>query len=96
MCEAREMATKIVSVSVLKANLASVMAQLATDATPIFVTQHGKPNAVLMNYKEYEALREKLEDLEDALAMRQALESPDEEAMSLDEYERQRLAQLRR
>lgn len=90
------MVTKIVTVSELKANLASVMAQLATDATPIYVTQHGKPNAVLMNYKEYEALREKLEDLEDALAMQQALASPDEEAMSLDEYERQRLAQLRR
>jgi prevent-host-death family protein len=90
------MATKIVTVSELKANLASVMAQLATDATPIYVTQHGKPNAVMMNYKEYETLREKLEDLEDALAMRQALASPDEEAMSLDEYERQRLAQLRR
>jgi len=90
------MATKIVTVSELKANLASVMAQLATDAAPIYVTQHGKPNAVLMHYKEYEALREKLEDLEDALAMQQALASPDEEAMSLDEYERQRLAQLRR
>ena len=90
------MATKIVTVSELKANLASVMAQLSTDAVPIYVTQHGKPNAVLINYKEYEALREKLEDLEDALAMRQALASPDEEAMSLDEYERQRLAQLRR
>ena len=90
------MATKIVTVSELKANLASVMAQLAADATPIYVTQHGKPNAVLMNYKEYEALREKLEDLEDALTMHQALASPDEEAMSLDEYERQRLVQLRR
>ncbi len=90
------MATKIVTVSELKANLASVIAQLATDAAPIYVTQHGKPNAVLMNYEEYEALREKLEDLEDALAMQQALASPNEEAMSLDEYERQRLAQLRR
>ena len=90
------MATKIVTVSELKANLASVMAQLSADAAPIYVTQHGKPNAVLMSYEEYEALREKLEDLEDALAMQQALASPDEEAMSLGEYERQRLAQLRR
>ncbi|MBI2171551.1 MAG: type II toxin-antitoxin system Phd/YefM family antitoxin [Chloroflexi bacterium] len=90
------MATKILPVSELKANLASVMAQLATDATPIYVTQHGKPNAVLLSYEEYEALREKLEDLEDALAMQQALASPEEEAMSLDEYEHQRLAQLRR
>ena len=90
------MATKIVTVSELKATMASVMAQLAADATPIYVTQHGKPHAVLMSYKEHEALRERLEDLEDALAMQQALASPDEEAISLDEYERQRLAQLRR
>jgi len=90
------MAIKIVSVSELKANLAGVMVQLATDAKPVYVTQHGKPNAVLMNYKEYEALMEKLEDLEDSLAMQQALTSPDEEAMSLDEYEPQRLARLRR
>jgi len=90
------MVTKIVTVSELKTNLASVMAQLATDAAPVYVTQHGKPNAVLVQYKEYEALREKLDDLEDALAMQQALASPDEEAMSLDEYERQRLAKLRR
>jgi prevent-host-death family protein len=90
------MATKIVTVSELKANLATIMAQLATDAAPIYVTQHGKANAVLLSYTEYEALREKLEDLEDALAMQQALASPDEEAMSLDEYEGQRLAQLRR
>ena len=90
------MATKIVTVSDLKANLASVMAQLAADATPIYVTQYGKPSAVLMSYEEYEALREKLEDLEDALAMREALASPEEEAMSLDKYERQRVAQLRR
>jgi len=90
------MATRFVTVSELKANLASVMAQRATDAAPIYVTQHGKPNAALMSYREYEALREKLEDLEDALAMQQALASPDEEAMSLKEYERRRLAQLRR
>ncbi len=90
------MATKIVTVSDLKANLASVIVQLATDVTPIYVTQYGKPSAVLMSYEEYEALQEKLEDLEDALAMREALASPEEEAMSLDKYERQRLVQLRR
>ncbi len=90
------MATKIVPVSELKANLAGIMAQLATDATPIYVTQYGKPHAVLLNYEEYEALQEKLENLEDALAMQQALASPEEEAMSLDEYERQRVAQLHR
>ena len=90
------MAMKIISVSELKANLAGVLTQLVASPEPIYVTQHGKPNAVLLSYQEYEALREKLEDLEDALAMQQALASPAEEAMTLDEYDRRRVPQLRR
>ena len=90
------MATKIVTVSELKANLARVVAQLEARGVPVYVTQHGKPKAVLVKYEEYEALLEKLDDLEDALAMQQALSSPQEEAMSLDEYERQRSAQVQR
>ena len=90
------MATKIVTVSELKANLARVVAQLEARGVPVYVTRHGKPKAVLVKYEEYEALLEKLDDLEDALAMQQALSSPQEEAMSLDEYERQRSAQVQR
>ena len=90
------MATKIVNVSELKTRLASLMTQLDTDGVPIYVTQHGKPRAVLVNYEDYEALLEKLDDLEDIVAMQQALSAPEEEAMSLEEYERQRVAQVRR
>ena len=90
------MATKIVTVSELKANLASVVAQLKAEGVPIYVTQHGKPKAVMVPYEEYEALLEKLDDLEDALAMQQTLSRPQEEAVSLDEYERQRAAWVRR
>ena len=90
------MATKIVTVSEMKANLATVMAQLEAQGVPVYVTQHGKPKAVLVSYPEYEALMEKLDDLEDILAMKQAMESPEEESMSLEEYERQRAAQARR
>ena len=90
------MATKIVTVSELKTHLATVMAQLEANAVPVYVTQHGKPKAVLVSYPEYETLLEKLDDLEDVLAMKDALSSPQEEAMSLEEYERQRAAQARR
>ena len=90
------MATKIVTVSELKANLAAVVAQLDTETVPVYLTQHGKPRAVLVQYEEYEAMLAKLDDLEDALAMREALSSPDEEAASLEEYDRQRSAQARR
>ena len=90
------MATEIVTVSELKAKLASIVAQLEAEGVPVYVTQHGKPKAVLVQYQEYEALLEKLEDLEDTLAMEQALASPQEEAVSLDEYDRQRPARVRR
>ena len=90
------MATRIVSVSELKIKLASLMAQLEVEGVPVYVTQHGKPRAVLVKYADYEALLEKLDDLEDILAMKQALSSPEAEAMSLQDYERQRTSQLPR
>ena len=90
------MATKIVTVSELKATIAAIMARLEAEGTPVYVTQHGKPKAVLVSYPEYEALLEKLDDLEDILAMKEAMESPEEESISLDEYERQRAAPVRR
>ena len=90
------MATRIVSVSELKIKLASLMAQLEVEGVPVYVTQHGKPRAVLVKYADYEALLEKLDDLEDILAMKQALSSAEEEAMSLHDYERQRTYQLPR
>lgn len=90
------MATKIVTVSELKTNLATVMAQLEAKGVPVYVTQHGKPKAVLVSYLDYEALLEKLDDLEDVLAMKEAMESPEEESITLDEYEHQRAAQVRR
>ena len=62
---------------------------------PVYVIQHGKPKAVLVKYEEYEALLEKVEDLEDMVAMREALSSPEEEALSLEKYERRRETRLR-
>ena len=90
------MAIRIVTVSELKAKLASVVAQLGTEGVPVYLTQHGKHRAVLVSYEEYEAMLEKLDDLEDALAMQQALSRPQEEAVSLDEYDHQRSTRVRR
>ena len=59
------------------------------------MTRHGKPKAVLVQYEEYEALLEKLDDLEDAVAMHQALSSSHQEAMTLEEYESRRAAPVR-
>ena len=89
------MATKIVNVSELKARLATLITQLETEGVPIYIIQHGKPKAVLVGYEEYEALMKKVDDLEDILAMKEALSAPEEESISLEEYERQRAAKLR-
>lgn len=49
-----------------------------------------------MKCEEYEALIQKAEDLEDALAMQKALASPEDEVVGLDDYERRRAALLGR
>ena len=89
------MPTRIVTVSELKVRLGALMAELERQGVPLYVTQHGKPKAVLARYDEYEALLQKLEDMEDLLAMQESLAAPDEEALSLEDYERQRAARLR-
>ena len=89
------MSTRIVTVSELKVKLSALMAELEEQGVPLYVTQHGKPKAVLASYDEYEALLRKLEDMEDLLAMNESLRAPGEEAVSLEEYERQRTTHLR-
>jgi len=89
------MTTRIVTVSELKVKMGALMAELEERGVPLYVTQHGKPKAVLTSYYEYEALLKKLEDLEDLLAMKEALEAPEEEAISLDDYERKRTTHVR-
>ena len=89
------MTTRIVTVSELKVKLGALMAELEEQGVPLYVTRHGKPKAVLARYDEYEALLRKLEDMEDLLAMQEALAAVDREAVSLEDYERQRATRLR-
>lgn len=89
------MATRIVTVSELKTRLGALMAELEEKGMPFYVTQHGKPKAVLAGYHEYEALLKKLEDYEDLLAMKESLDAPESEAMTLAEYQRERADHIR-
>ncbi len=89
------MPTRIVTVSELKIRLAALLAELKEQGVPLYITQYGKPKAVLARYDEYEALVKKVEDLEDLLAMKESLSAPEEEATGLEEYEQQRAARLR-
>lgn len=49
---------------------------------------------LIVNYERYESLMESVEDLEDILTMREALDAPKEEALTLEEYEHRRSATL--
>ena len=89
------MTTRIVTVSELKIRLGALMAELEEQGVPLYVTQHGKPKAVLARYDEYEALLQKIEDMEDLLAMKESLAAPHSEAVSLEHYERGRSARVR-
>ena len=84
------MTTRIVTVSALKNKLGNLMTELEKRGIPLYITQHGKPRAVLANYDEYEALISKIEDLEDLLVMKESLESPEGEAITTKDYERKR------
>lgn len=89
------MATRIITVSELKTKLGMLMSELEEQGVPMFVTQHGKPKAVLTRFDEYEALIKKLEDFEDLLVMKESLAAPEAEAVSLDNYERERVKRVR-
>lgn len=89
------MPTKKFTVSELKTKLGALMSELGRQGVPLYVTQYGRPKAVLKRYEDYESLLKKLEDLEDMLAMREALSAPEEEAITLDEYERPRASRVR-
>ena len=55
---------KTVSVTELKRNFCTIMAQAEND--PVAVLNHNKPEAYLLSAAHYEHLLERLEDLEDA------------------------------
>ncbi len=59
------MATKIIPVSEARQRFTELVRDL--DGTPLYVTLHGKPRAVLIRYDVFEALLEKVEDLQDSL-----------------------------
>ena len=88
------MPTRIVTISELKGRLGALMAELEGQGIPLYVTQYGKPKAVLARYDEYEALTKKVEDLEDILVMKESLSVSEEEAVGLEDYERQRKARV--
>jgi prevent-host-death family protein len=59
-------ANEFMTVARLRAQMAGVLARLGHDG-PLYLTQRGKPRAVLLDVDEYRALVEQLEHLDDSL-----------------------------
>lgn len=76
------MADLTVSVTELKRNFASILAQ--AEDKPVAVLNHNRPEAYLMSASHYERLLAYLEDLEDAARVRDRSAGPFVE-VSLDE-----------
>jgi antitoxin StbD len=76
------MADLTVSVTELKRNFASILAQ--ADDSPVAVLNHNRPEAYLISAAHYERLLAYLEDLEDAARVRERSDGPFVE-VSLDD-----------
>jgi prevent-host-death family protein len=50
------MGTKIMPVSDLRRQTSAVIQGIQQDRDVVYITQHGRPTAVLIEYEEYEAL----------------------------------------
>ena len=62
---------KILPISEVKARLPELVTRVEECEDEIIVTRNGKPAAMLINYAEYERLKETLDILSDADMMRQ-------------------------
>lgn len=70
------MATKIMPISDLRRQTSKVMKALRESGDVVYITQHGRPTAVLVDYEKYEALLAQLEDLADLASLEAALDEP--------------------
>jgi prevent-host-death family protein len=66
---------KTLPISEVKTRLPELISAVKERDDEIVVTRNGKPAAVLINYDEYERLKETLEVLSDPVSMRQIAES---------------------
>jgi len=67
--------SKTMPISEVKTRLPELVSGVAEREEEIVVTRNGKPAAVLVNYDEYERLKDTLEVLSDPLLMKQIAQS---------------------
>jgi prevent-host-death family protein len=67
--------SKTMPISEVKTRLPELVSRVQEREEEIVVTRNGKPAAVLVNYDEYERLKETLDILSDPASMRQIAQS---------------------
>lgn len=77
------MATKIIPVSDLRRKTSDVIKAAQGEGKVVYITQHGRPAVVLVDYDYYETLMAQLEDLSDLASLRAAADEP---ARPYDEF----------
>ena len=70
------MTVRIMPVSDLRRRTRDVIEATQGEDGVVYITQHGRPAAVLMNYERYETLMAHLEDLSDLVSLQEAVEEP--------------------
>lgn len=70
------MTTKIMPISDLRRNAGEVLNAVRKDGEVIYITQHGRPAAVLVEYERYEAMLAQLEDMADLAAIEATADEP--------------------
>ena len=77
------MATKIIPVSDLRRRTSDVIKAVQGGDQVVYVTRHGRPAVVVVDYEDYEALMAQLEDLSDLVSLKAAVDEP---ARPYDEF----------
>lgn len=71
------MSTKIVPISDLRRQASQIIERLTKDGDVVYITQHGRPAAVLVDFDRYEMLLAQLEDLADLASLDAAADEPE-------------------
>lgn len=77
------MTTKIMPVTDLRRDTSRILQSVREDGDVVYITQHGRAAAVLLDYDQYQALLAQLEDLSDLAAIE---EVEGKGARSYDEF----------
>ncbi len=70
------MTTKIMPISDLRRKTRDVIDTVMHEGSAVYITQHGRPVVVMVDYEQYEQLLEQLQDLSDRVSLEAAADEP--------------------